>query len=324
MHVLITGGAGYIGSHVCKALSERGFIPVTVDNLINGHKSAVNWGPLITANLSDVSVLKQVLHDYRPIAAIHLAAFAYVGESINDPQKYYRNNLICTLDLLRTLLEHDVTKFVFSSSCAIFGECSSQITEKTKKNPINPYGRSKLMIEQILEDYDLSFSFKSICLRYFNAAGADPSGVIGESHNPETHLIPNAIQAAQGKGPELVVFGKNHETADGSCIRDYVHVCDLATAHVLAIEKLLADERSEQFNLGYGQGHSIFEILELVEGISGKKVPYKISNKRDGDPPKLVCDPSKALKQLRWQPEFNSMDRIIKKTAWDWHLDPKF
>lgn len=323
MHVLITGGAGYIGSHVCKALSESGFIPITLDNLINGHRAAVNWGPLIRADLSDAGVLEQALQDYKPVAVIHLAAFAYVGESINDPQKYYRNNVISTLDLLKTVLEFGVTKLVFSSSCAIFGECSSLITQNATKIPINPYGRSKLMVEEILKDYDRSYGLKSICLRYFNAAGADPSGVIGESHNPETHLIPIAIQAAQGKGPDLVVFGKNHETPDGSCIRDYVHVCDLAAAHVLAIEKLISDERSQQFNLGYGQGHSVFEIIEMVEVVSGKKVPHQISNKRDGDPPKLVCDPSKALKQLKWQPEFNSMDGIIK-TAWDWHLDPKF
>ncbi len=318
-NILVTGGAGYIGSHTCKELASSGFFPVTLDNMVYGHKWAVKWGPLIEGDISDPEALDQVFNRYRPEAVIHFAAFAYVGESVSHPSRYYRNNVSGTLTLLEAMKKYECPAIVFSSTCATYGEpLEIPIPENHPQTPINPYGRSKLMIEQILSDFDAAYGIKNICLRYFNAAGADPDGLIGEDHDPETHLIPLAVMAAMQRTKSLSIFGDDYPTPDGTAVRDYIHVTDLARAHILALEFLQDHKKSDFFNLGTGHGHSVQQVVDMVERVSGVKVPVKKTGRRAGDPPALVAVSHKASKSLGWIPAKNDLETIVK-TAWDWH-----
>lgn len=317
--ILVTGGAGYIGSHCCKALSKAGYQPVVLDNLVYGHEDAVRWGPFENGDLADRGFVDSVMAWHMPAAVIHFAAYAYVGESVSDPGKYYANNTCAALGLIESCVAHRVKAFVFSSTCATYGIPDSvPICETAPQNPINPYGRSKLMVEQILEDFDHAHGLRSIALRYFNAAGADPEGELGESHDPETHLIPLALDAVAGRRPELVVYGDDYPTPDGTCIRDYIHVTDLAEAHVRALECLLRGDASDRINLGTGKGSSIREVLDAITRVTGQEVPHTIGARREGDPPSLVADAARARQVLGWQPQMSDLDTIIA-TAWGWH-----
>ncbi|MFO7727324.1 MAG: UDP-glucose 4-epimerase GalE [Desulfonatronovibrio sp.] len=318
-NILVTGGAGYIGSHTCKELASSGYTPITLDNMVYGHDWAVKWGPLVKGDINDPVILDQVFTRFRPEAVIHFAAFAYVGESVTDPARYYRNNVAGTLTLLEAMKKHDCPSIVFSSTCATYGEpLKIPIPEEHPLSPINPYGRSKLMIEQILNDFDFAYGIKNVCLRYFNAAGADPDGMTGEDHDPETHLIPLAIMAAMGLNKGLGIFGDDYPTPDGTAIRDYIHVTDLARAHILALEFMRGRSRSDFFNLGTGTGHSVQQVVDTVEKTSSLKVPVRRTARRAGDPPALVAVSQKARNILGWKPEFTSLEIIIR-TAWDWH-----
>lgn len=317
--ILVTGGAGYIGSHTCKLLSQAGFVPVTYDNLVYGHRDAVRWGPFIKGDLFDTPLLQEAFNLHRPAAVIHFAAFAYVGESVGDPGKYYQNNVAGTINLLETMRRNTCSHIIFSSTCATFGIPETlPIGEDSPQLPVNPYGRSKLMIEQILADYDQAYGLKHIVLRYFNAAGADPTGEIGERHEPETHLIPLVIFAALGKRQAVEIYGTDYQTPDGTAIRDYIHVTDLADAHVKALQLLSAGEASSSFNLGTGAGTSVQEIIDAVSRIGGNKVPVKFGSRRQGDPPVLVAACRKATERLQWKPAFSDIDSILK-TAWNFH-----
>lgn len=323
-NILVTGGAGYIGSHTCKAVAKAGYTPVTYDNLIYGHPWAVKWGPFEHGDIADKQRLGEVLKQYKPIAVIHFAAFAYVGESMHSPAKYYRNNVAGTLNLLETMRDQGVLNIVFSSTCATYGIPNTiPITEDHIQNPINPYGKSKLMVEHMLNDFDAAYGLKSVALRYFNAAGADPDGEIGELHEPETHLIPLVIEAALGKRDNITVFGTDYDTPDGTCVRDYIHVNDLADAHVLALKHLHSGGESKAFNLSNGNGFSILEVIKQVEQSSGKKISTVMGERREGDPARLVGDAQKISKELGWKPNFAGLDAIVN-TALAWHTqDPK-
>lgn len=317
--VLVTGGAGYIGAHACKALAARGYTPVVYDSLVHGHEQAVRWGPFERGDIADRDRLGAVLAHYRPGAVMHFAAFAYVGESVSDPGRYYRNNVAGTLALLEAMLDHGVARMIFSSTCATYGAVGDlPIGEETPQNPINPYGATKLMVERMLADFDVAHGLKSVVLRYFNAAGADPEGEIGELHDPETHLIPLALDAAAGTGPPLTVMGAQHPTPDGTCIRDYIHVSDLARAHVLALDALERDGRSRVYNLGNGRGFSVLEVIAAVERVTGLKVPHAIGPARPGDPARLVSSATRAKRELGWTPALDDIDAIVA-TAWAWH-----
>ena len=316
--VLVTGGAGYIGSHACKALARAGYLPISYDNLVYGHESAVKWGPLARGDILDRACLDQVLAKYRPSAIMHFAAFAYVGESTQNPIKYYRNNVVGSLTLLEAARDHSIDRFVFSSTCATYGVPHQlPITEETPQRPINPYGATKLMVERMLRDFDAAYGLRSIALRYFNAAGADPEGEIGEDHDPETHLIPLALAAAAGKIPELVVYGDDYDTPDGTCIRDYIHVTDLADAHVRALRALYEGAPSNAFNLGIGRGHSVKKVIDTVDGVVGRRPPVLIGSRRPGDPAALVSDARKAGEQLGWTPAHSAIETIVR-SAWEW------
>ena len=316
--VLVTGGAGYVGAHGCKALAAAGYRPVVYDNLVYGHEAAVQWGPLERGDLADAKRLDEVLERYQPQAVMHFAAYAYVGESVTDPGKYYRNNVGGTLALLEAMVAHGVDKLVFSSTCATYGEPEEvPIRETCPQRPINPYGRSKLMVEQMLCDFERAHGLRSIMLRYFNAAGASPEAEIGETHDPETHLIPLALAAAAGAGPELTVFGNDYPTPDGTCIRDYIHVGDLADAHVKGLDQLIAGKGTRAFNLGTGAGVSVREILDAVERVIGRAVPHRFGPRRPGDPPVLVSDAGRARSELGWTPALSDIDTIIATaSAW--------
>lgn len=316
--ILVVGGAGYIGSHANKLLNEKGYGTAVFDNLVYGHREFVREGEFILGDLADREQVR-LCFERNPIEAVmHFGAFAYVGESVTDPAKYYRNNVANTLTLLETMREFRVKHFVFSSSCAVYGHAEAMpITEEHIPHPINPYGRSKLMIEEILGDYDRAYGIKYVSLRYFNAAGADPGGEIGERHVPETHLIPLAMQAALGKGKSLVMYGTDYPTPDGTCIRDYIHVTDLAEAHCKALEHLKRTGRSTCCNLGTGKGASVKEIVTLVKEVSGRDFPVEVAVRRPGDPPVLVADYRKTQELLGWRPE-KDMGEIIL-TAWAWH-----
>jgi UDP-arabinose 4-epimerase len=317
--ILVTGGAGYIGSHCCKALAAAGHSPVVLDNLVYGHEAAVRWGPLEKGDLADRAWLDTMFEKHRPAAVIHFAAYAYVGESVVDPGKYYRNNVGAALELIEATVRNQVRALVFSSTCATYGiPAQVPIAEHAPQVPINPYGRSKLMVEQILEDFDHAHHLKSICLRYFNAAGADPDGGLGECHDPETHLIPLALDAAAEVRPALTVYGDDYATLDGTCVRDYIHVTDLAAAHVLALDRLLAGNPSDRINLGTGQGASIRDVMTAIERVTGRPVPHGFGPRRAGDPPALVADPTRARVVLGWEPRLSDLDTIIA-TAWAWH-----
>ncbi|HDD35262.1 MAG TPA: UDP-glucose 4-epimerase GalE [Candidatus Desulfofervidus auxilii] len=316
--ILITGGAGYIGSHVNKMLYKKGYETLVVDNLVYGHKEFVRWGKFIFADLSDVLQLKKIFKNNSIKAVMHFAAFTYVGESVEDPKKYYLNNLQNTLNLLNLMLEYGVNYFIFSSSCAIYGEPKViPIPENHPYKPISPYGQTKCMIESILKDYSYAYGFKYISLRYFNAAGADPDSDIGEWHEPETHLIPLVLDVAIGNSDSIKVFGTDYPTSDGTCIRDYIHVNDLANAHILALEYLLSTGKSDIFNLGTEHGHSVKEVIKTVERVTGKKIKTIAWKRRKGDPPVLVASSKKAKNVLNWSPQFD-LDTTIE-TAWKWH-----
>ena len=317
--VLVTGGAGYVGAHACKALAAAGYQPVVYDNLVHGHEQAVRWGPLERGELSDRARLDEVFDRHRPDAVMHFAAFTAVGESVSDPGKYYRNNVAGSLALIEATAAHGVDRLVFSSTAATYGLPGRiPITEDAPNNPINPYGRSKLMIEQILFDFEAAHGLKSAIMRYFNAAGASPDGEIGECHDPETHLIPLALDAITGKGPELTVFGSDYPTPDGTCVRDYIHVSDLAEAHVAALDRLAGGGATRVYNLGTGSGVSVREILNAIEKVTGKAVPHCLGPRRPGDPPVLVSDPSRARAELGWDAGMSDIETIIA-TAWSWH-----
>ncbi|MFK7955097.1 MAG: UDP-glucose 4-epimerase GalE [Lysobacterales bacterium] len=316
--VLVTGGAGYIGSHTCKALKRARYQPVCLDDLSTGHRWAVKWGPLITGNLLFPEVIDRVMVEYQPIGVIHFAAKAYVGESVRDPQQYYRNNVVGTLNLLDAMRRHKVDRLVFSSTCATYGEPRLlPIPEAHPQFPINPYGRTKLIIEQALRDYGSAYGLKSASLRYFNAAGADADCDVGELHEPETHLIPMLLEVAAGLRESVTVFGQEYDTRDGTCVRDYVHVSDLAEAHLLALETLEGGGGTQTYNLGLGEGQSVREVIRAVEKVTGQSVKVIDGPNRPGDAPTLVADATRALNRLRWQPQYTNMEAIIE-TAWKW------
>ncbi|WP_173935220.1 UDP-glucose 4-epimerase GalE [Chelativorans sp. Marseille-P2723] len=314
--VLVTGGAGYIGSHTAKLLAHQGVEPVVFDNLVTGNRRAVRWGEFVHGDILDTLHLTRVLKQHKPEAVIHFAASAYVGESVEDPAKYYRNNVAGTLSLLDACLQAGVDKVIFSSSCATYGvPADLPIRETTPQNPINPYGRTKLIAENMLSDYSGAYGLRYVALRYFNACGADPDGELGEWHDPETHLIPRALLAAAGKAPPLAVFGNDYETTDGTCIRDYIHVSDLARAHVLALNHLSAGGASLAINLGTGRGTSIGEILEAIAQVTGREVPVEMHSRRAGDPPVLFADPTFARKTLDFEPRYSDIATIIRTAA---------
>ena len=322
-NILVIGGAGYIGSHMVRMLAKQGYNPVVFDNLSKGHREAVANYPFELGDLGDKARLTEVFKKYGIEAVMHFAAFAEVGESVKEPSKYYHNNVAKVLDLLDALVENDIKYFVFSSTAATFGEpVRPKIDESHPQNPINPYGNTKLMVEKILADFDTAYGLKATALRYFNASGADDSGEIGESHNPETHLIPILLQAAAGKRASIKMFGTDYPTPDGTCVRDYVHVNDLARAHILALEKMFKDNVSERFNLGSGNGFSVAEIVKEAKRITGIDFTVEKAPRRDGDPAVLVADSAKAERILGWKPQYN-LTRIIE-TAWNWEQHRKY
>lgn len=317
--IFVTGGAGYVGSHCCKAFAQAGWNVVVFDSLSRGWRDFVKWGPLIEGDIRDAAHLSAAIADVRPDAVAHFAALAYVGESVSDPGSYYDVNTRGTLNLLQTMVANGIEKIVFSSTCATYGVPESlPITEATSQQPINPYGASKLFVERMLADFGHAHAIRSVALRYFNAAGADPDGELGERHEPETHLIPLAIDAARPGTFELSVFGDDFATADGTCVRDYIHVADLADAHVLALRYLLAGGASEIFNLGTETGTSVNGIIDAVQRISGNPVRHNYGPRRHGDPPVLVASAAKAREVLGWKPQRSDIETIIQH-AWDWH-----
>ena len=317
-NVLVTGGAGYIGSHACKAIRAAGFTPVTFDSLAGGHREAVKWGPFEQGDLLDAVRVGRLFRDYEFAGAMHFAAHIAVGESVVDPGKYYRNNVGGTIALLDALVEHGVPALVFSSTAAVYGTPEAvPIPEDAPLAPINPYGRSKLASERMIADYADAHGLRFALLRYFNACGADPDGETGESHEPETHLIPLALDAGAGQG-QLTLFGEDYPTPDGTCIRDYIHVADLADAHVAALKALLEGGESMALNLGTGRGISNHEVLEAIARVTGREVPHSVGQRRDGDPAELVADPSLAKERLSWSARRSDIDTIVE-TAWRWH-----
>ena len=318
-NILVTGGAGYIGSHACKALFKAGYTPITFDNLVYGHERAVKWGPFERGDILDRARLDEVLDQYKPLAIVHFAAYAYVGESVIDPGKYYNNNVVGSLNLLEAARDHGISKFVFSSTCATYGvpQCSP-IDETHQQYPINPYGASKLMVERMLADFGVAHELQSVSLRYFNAAGADIDGDIGEDHDPETHLIPLVLDAAAGVRPDITIFGSDYNTPDGTCVRDYVHVSDLADAHVLALKALEQGMSTTAFNLGNGQGFSVQELIDVAKNVTNRGIMVKNGPRRAGDPDRLVGDANKAINELGWAPKLSGLDAIIS-SAWQWH-----
>jgi UDP-glucose-4-epimerase GalE len=314
----VTGGAGYIGSHASKTLAQAGYDVVVLDNLAAGHREAVKNAPLIEGDVGNVALVRQVLRDHQISAVMHFAAFLDVGASVRDPAGFYRNNVIGTLGLLESMAVEAVRLFVFSSTCATYGEpIETPIVETHPQRPINSYGETKLAIERALPHFERAYGLRSIALRYFNAAGADPDGEIGEDHSPEIHLIPRAIQAATG-GEGLQVFGDDYPTPDGTCLRDYIHVTDLADAHVKALEALAETGRSSAYNLGTGTPHSVRQVIESVERVTGRRVPWTLGPRRPGDPAVLYAGAHKAQAELHWKPRFADLDAIVS-TAWHWH-----
>ena len=318
--VLVTGGAGYIGSHACKALARAGYLPVAYDNLVYGHESAVRWGPFVHADLADTDRLLAAMREHRIVAVMHFAAFAYVGESVTNPALYFRNNVVNAVNLLDAVLAAGIRHIVFSSCCATYGTPDTvPITEAAPQHPINPYGDTKLIMERMLRWYGDAYGITACMLRYFNAAGADPDGEIGEDHDPETHLIPLILDAAIGRRPQIDVYGTDYPTRDGTAVRDYIHVQDLAAAHVRAIGYLQGGGASVAVNLGTGHGHSVREVVDAAERITGRTVPRRYVARRAGDPAELVADPTRAREVLGWQAEVSDLDSIIS-TAWAWHV----
>ncbi|HEY9630759.1 MAG TPA: UDP-glucose 4-epimerase GalE [Coleofasciculaceae cyanobacterium] len=320
--ILVTGGAGYIGSHAVLALQQAEFNVVVLDNLVYGHRELIEalGAKLIVGDTNDRPLLDDIFSKFNVAAVMHFAAYAYVGESVSDPAKYYRNNVQGTLTLLESMISAGVKQFVFSSTCATYGVPKTvPIPEEHPQNPINPYGASKLMVERILSDFDAAYGLKSVCFRYFNAAGADPEGRLGEDHNPETHLIPLVLLAALGKRDSVSVFGTDYPTPDGTCIRDYIHVTDLANAHVLGLQYLLNGGKSSTFNLGNGNGFSVREIIAAARQVTGREIQVLESDRRPGDPPSLVGSSDQARQTLGWQPQYADLHQILTH-AWNWHL----
>lgn len=314
--VLVTGGAGYIGSHTCKLLHQSGFTPVAYDNLSTGNKENAKWGPLVRGDVRDRDQLKYAIKLWQPVCVIHFAASAYVGESTVDPRKYYSNNVAGILSLLDTCVEIKLRNIVFSSSCATYGiPARLPIAEGSPQLPINPYGRTKLIGEMMLKDYASAYNLRYVALRYFNAAGADIDGELREWHDPETHLIPRALMAAAGRIPELTVFGDDYDTPDGTCIRDYVHVTDLAQAHVSAVQHLIAGGKNMAANLGSGQGTSVRQIIDTIERLTRRCVPVRCEARREGDPPALYSDLKVAQSELHFTPRFSDIETIIRTAA---------
>lgn len=320
--ILVTGGAGYIGSHAVLALQRAGYKVVVLDNLVYGHRDIVEkvlQVELVVGDTSDRPLLDQLFASHEIAAVMHFAAYAYVGESVTDPAKYYRNNVVGTLTLLEAMLAASINKFVFSSTCATYGVPQTvPIPEDHPQNPINPYGMSKLMVEQILADFDRAYDFKSVRFRYFNAAGADPTGQLGEDHNPETHLIPLVLMAALGKRESVSVFGTDYPTPDGTCLRDYIHVTDLAEAHVLGLQYLLKGGDTGIFNLGNGNGFSVKQVIEAAQQVTGQEIKVVECDRRPGDPPALVGSSDKAREILGWHPQYADLKEILTH-AWQWH-----
>jgi len=317
--ILIVGGAGYIGSHINKELNKQGYKTVVFDSLIKGHKEAVKWGDFFQGDLENIEDIREVFKKYPIEAVLHFAAFIEVGESVKDPQKYYKNNVANTLNLFQVMLENDIKKIIFSSTAATFGNPQySPIDEKHPQIPINPYGQAKLMVEKILSDYDLAYGLKSVALRYFNACGADLDGEIGENHSPESHLIPLILDAALGKREDIKIFGADYPTPDGTCVRDYIHVNDLAQAHILALKKLMDGGESDRFNLGNGSGFSVKQVIEVAKKVTGVDFKVTEAERRAGDPPELIADSKKAKEILKWEPKYFDLETIIS-SAWNWH-----
>lgn len=318
--ILVTGGAGYIGSHTVRMMADQGYQLVVLDNLVYGHRKAIcsKGVELIVGEMADDELVERIFKEHSVSAVIHFAAYAYVGESVTDPGKYYRNNAAAPLVLLEAMRRHGCDTFIFSSTCATYGNPEYvPMDEKHPQQPINPYGRSKLMLEQILDDYDHAYGIRSAKLRYFNACGCSTDGVIGEDHDPETHLIPRVLMALTGEIEKVMVFGTDYDTPDGTCIRDYIHVLDLADAHVRALEYLRGGAPSFACNLGTGEGVSVQQILDIVEKVTGKKVPVEYGPRREGDPPQLVAAPARAKEVLGWEASYMDVTASIE-TAWQW------
>lgn len=317
MNILVTGGAGYVGSHVCKALAAKGFLPITYDNLSRGNRWAVKWGPLEVGDIADATRVRMVLETYRPMALMHFAAYAYVGELVEQPVQYYENNFTGTIKLLAAIGDFHMLPIVFSSTCASYGLPERiPISEDHPQRPINPYGRSKLFVEHLLADLNAANGLPWLALRYFNAAGADPSGEIGEAHDPETHLIPLVIMAAL-TGVAVRIFGNDYDTPDGTCVRDYVHVTDVADAHVLALHHLLGGRESCALNLANSRGYSVKEVISVAEKVCGSSIPTQIVARRPGDPPTLIGDAGRARALLGWHPKRSELSIQIAD-AWNW------
>lgn len=320
--ILVTGGAGYVGSHACKALHAAGFTPVVYDNLYRGHRWAVKWGPLEEGDLADTARLRAVIQRHRPAAVMHFAALAYAGESVLEPLAYYRANIAGSLSLLEALHAENLRRMVFSSTCAVYGECAlPTIPETAAFQPVSPYGRSKLAIEHMLGDCAAAWGLRSVALRYFNASGADPDGEIGELHVPETHLIPLVLEVATGQRAHIDIYGTDYPTPDGSCVRDYIHVSDLAQAHVLALKRLLVstarEGNLEAFNLGTGRGYSVKQVVDAARRVTGREIRVELKPRRAGDPPSAVADASLAARELGWSARFRELDAIVA-SAWKW------
>lgn len=317
-HVLVVGGAGYIGAHMVLALNQAGHRVTVLDDLSSGHREAVLAGRLVEGGLGDRRLLDALFGETRVDAVMHFAAHIEVGESVREPAKYYRNNFVHTQVLLDAMRDHEVGAFIFSSTAAIFGEPRYvPIDEAHPKAPINPYGRSKWMVEQLLEDYDRAYGLRAVALRYFNAAGADPAGRIGEHHDPETHLIPLVLQTASGRREAVTVFGEDYDTPDGTCIRDFIHVADLCQAHLLALEHLLDGGGSRRYNLGNGAGYSVREVIDTARRVTGRDIPERRGTRRPGDPARLVADSRRIVQELGWTPGYPDLDTIVAH-AWAW------
>mgnify|MGYP006294281721 CR=1 FL=1 len=317
--ILVTGGAGYIGSHTNMTLSLKGYETLIIDNLVNGHRELVRWGEFIVADLADKEQLRQIFSKNDIEAVMHFAALAYVEASVADPQSYYYNNVVNTIRLLEVMIEFGVNIFIFSSTCATYGIPQAiPITEQHPTTPISPYGRSKLIVENILDDYSRAYDIRYVSLRYFNAAGADPEGRLGEWHEPETHLIPLILEAASNGCDIVKIFGTDYDTADGTCIRDYIHVTDLAQAHIQALEYLVGGGTSDIFNLGNGNGFSVREVIACAKEVTQKEISTAETRRRAGDPAVLVGSAEKAYAKLKWQPKYTGLNGIIR-TAWKWH-----
>ncbi len=317
--VLVVGGAGYVGAHTCKALAETGLRPVTFDNLSTGHRGFVRWGPLIEGDIRDDAAVAAALRETQAIAVLHFAAHACVRESIVSPAEYYDNNVAGSLSLLRAMVAVGCQALVFSSTCAVYGQPAEvPITERTKPDPLSPYGASKLMVERMLEDFHTAYGLRSVRLRYFNACGADPGGLLGELREPETHIIPRALMAIQGHVSDFQVFGADFDTPDGTAVRDYVHVSDLAAGHVAALEMLAAGHAGGVFNLGTGKGQSVKEVLSMIEDVTGRPLPTAHGPRRAGEPARLVADVALARSELGFRPAHSDLSTIVS-TAWGWH-----